>query len=97
MKKYMLTDGQIANMKIFLARTSLSGEEVAAYNQVVEAINSPQKDRTDGEVITNATTEVLEAELNTREPVPEEDEFEEIEEVQTVKIKVPKKKKSTKK
>lgn len=97
MKKYMLTDGQIANMKIFLARTNLSGEEVPAYNQVVEAINSPQKDRTDEEVITNASTEVLEAELKSREPVPEEDEYEEVEEVQTVKIKVPKKKKSAKK
>ena len=67
MKKYGLTDEQVRNIKIFLQRTSLSGEEVAAFNQVTTILNQPIKDPAPEEIIKNSPTDLLLNELNSRD------------------------------
>ena len=67
MKKYGLTDEQVRNIKIFLQRTNLSGEEVAAFNQVTAILNQPIKDPAPEEVIKNSPTDLLLNELSIRD------------------------------
>ena len=84
MKKYLLTDQHIANIKVFMNRTKLSGEEVPAFRQVIEALNSPKKDLSDEEVLMNVPFELLEKVFNIRrntkytiEETDEEETYEE--------------------
>lgn len=67
MKKYTLTDEQLRNIKIFLQRTNLSGEEVSAFNQVTTALNQPTKDPAPEQVIKESPTDLLINELQDRD------------------------------
>jgi len=67
MSKYGFTDEQVRNIKIFLQRTNLSGEEVAAFNQIISSLNQPIKDPSPEQVVKELTTDQLIVELQSRE------------------------------
>ena len=67
MKKYELTDEQIRNLKIFLQRTNLSGEEVPAFNQISSILNQPIKDPSPEQIMKEISSSMLIEELQSRD------------------------------
>lgn len=43
----LLTEEQVKNLKVFLSRTQLSGSEVVAYVEILNAISKAEKDEKD--------------------------------------------------
>ena len=47
MAKYELSEEKVKNLSVFLARVQLQGQEVAAFNGIINALNSPIEEKDD--------------------------------------------------